>query len=45
MFEAYAAYIIPHLHSILAHSNPRPFAGNLEGSSEDDVMGGDLIYL
>jgi hypothetical protein len=47
-FEAYAAYILPQLHSILAHSNPRPFAGNLEGygggASEDDVMKGDLIY-
>jgi hypothetical protein len=47
-FEAYAAYIIPQLHNILAHSNPRPFAGNLEGYgggvSEDDVMEGDLIY-
>jgi hypothetical protein len=30
------------------HSNPRPFAGNLEGygggASEDDGMEGDLIY-
>ncbi len=47
-FEAYAAYILPQLHNILAHSNPRPFAGNLEGfgegASEDDVMEGDLIY-
>jgi hypothetical protein len=42
--EAYAAYILPQLHNILAYSNPRPFAGNLEGygeaASEDDVMGG-----
>ena len=30
-FEAYAAYVLPQLHNILAHSNPRPFAGNLEG--------------
>jgi hypothetical protein len=47
-FETYAAYILPQLHNILAHSNPRPFAGNLEGygggASEDDVMEGDLIY-
>ena len=47
-FEAYAAYILPQLHNILAHSNPRPFAGNLEGfgegASEDDVMEGDLVY-
>jgi hypothetical protein len=47
-FEAYAAYVIPQLHNILAHSNSRPFADNLEGfeegASEDDVMGGDLIY-
>jgi hypothetical protein len=39
-FETYAACIIPQLHNILAHSNPRPFAGNVEGASEDDVMGG-----
>jgi hypothetical protein len=48
LIEASAAYIIPQLHNILAHSNPRPFAGNLEefgeGASEDGVMGGDLIY-
>jgi hypothetical protein len=47
-FEAYAAYILPQLHNILAHTNPRPFAGNLEGygggASEDDAMEGDLIY-
>ncbi len=34
--------------AILAHSNLRPFAGNVEGyedgTSEDDSMGGDLIY-
>ncbi len=29
--EAYAAYVLPQLHNILAHSNPRPFAGNLAG--------------
>jgi hypothetical protein len=30
--EAYAAYVLPQLHNILAHSNPpRPFAGNPEG--------------
>jgi hypothetical protein len=28
-FEAYATYVLPQLHNILAHSNPRPFAGNL----------------
>jgi hypothetical protein len=47
MFEAYAVYIIPQLHNILAHSNPRPFAGNLEGygggASEDDVMEGAYL--
>jgi hypothetical protein len=47
-FEAYAAYILPQLHNILALSNPRPFAGNLEGfwegASEDDLMEGYLIY-
>ncbi len=47
-FEAYAAYILLQLHNILAHSNPRPFVGNLEGcgggASEDDVTEGDLIY-
>ncbi len=26
-FEDYAAYVLPQLHNILAHSNPRPFAG------------------
>jgi hypothetical protein len=24
-FEAYAAYVLPQMHNILAHSNPRPF--------------------
>ncbi len=48
-FEAYAAYILPQLHSILAHPNLRLFACNLEGfgeggASEDDVMEGDLVY-
>jgi hypothetical protein len=33
-FEAYAAYFLPQLHNILAHSNPRPFAGNLEGQED-----------
>ncbi len=27
-FEAYAAYVLPQLHNILAHSNPRPLCGN-----------------
>ena len=46
-FEAYAAYVLPQLHNILAHSNPRPFAGNLEGQefgADEDVMTGDLLY-
>jgi hypothetical protein len=46
-FEAYAAYVLPQLHNILAHSNPRPFAGNLEGhenGAAEDVMTGDLVY-
>ena len=48
-FEAYAAYVLPQLHNILAHSNPRPFAGNLEGQelgADEDVMysTGDLVY-
>ncbi len=46
-FEVYAAYILPHLHNILAHSNPRPFAGNLEGhedGADEDMMTGDLLY-
>ncbi len=46
-FEAYAAYVLPHLHNILAHSNPRPFAGNLEGHEEgadEDMMTGGLLY-
>ena len=45
-FEACAAYVLPQLHSILAHSNPRPFAGNLEGHEDgaDDMIAGDLLY-
>ncbi len=46
-FEAYAAYVLPQLHNILAHSNPRPFAGNLAGpelGADEDVMTGDLLY-
>jgi hypothetical protein len=46
-FEAYAAYVLPQLHNILAHSNPRPFAGNLEGleyGADEDMMTGDLLY-
>jgi hypothetical protein len=42
------AYILVKQSNILAHSNLRPFAGNLEGyedgASEDDGMGGDQIY-
>jgi hypothetical protein len=43
-FEAYAAYVLPQLHNILAHSNPRPFAGNLEGhedGADEDMMAGE----
>ncbi len=46
-FEVYAAYVLPQLHNILAHSNPRPFAGNLEGhedGADEDMMTGDLLY-
>jgi hypothetical protein len=46
-FEAYAAYVLPQLYNILAHSNPRPFAGNLEGQefgADEDAMTGDLLY-
>jgi hypothetical protein len=48
-FEAYATYILAQHTNILAHSNLRPFAGNIEGfedgASEDEgMMGGDLIY-
>ncbi len=47
-FEVYAAYVLAQLTNILAHSTLRPFAGNLEGcedgASEDDGMGGDLVY-
>ncbi len=47
-FEAYAAYVLSQLHNIFAHSNPRPFAGNLEGQefgADEDAMAGDLLYL
>jgi hypothetical protein len=40
-FEAYAAYVLPQLHNILAHSNPRPFAVYLEGhedGTDEDMM-------
>jgi hypothetical protein len=47
-FEAYAAYIQGQHTNILAHSNLRPFAGNIEGYedgvSKDDGMGGDSLY-
>jgi hypothetical protein len=46
-FEAYAAYVLPQLHNILAHLNPRPFARNLEGhedGADEDMMTGDLLY-
>ncbi len=46
-FDAYAAYVLPQLHNILAHSNPRPFAGNLEGheyGADEDMMTRDLVY-
>ncbi len=47
-FEAYVVYILGQHTNILAHSNLRPFAGNLEGyedgPSEDDGMGGDSPY-
>jgi hypothetical protein len=46
-FEVYAVYIIPQLHSLIAHSNPRSFTDNLEGygggASEDDVVEGAHI--
>jgi hypothetical protein len=45
-FEAYATYVLPQLHNILAHSNPRPFAGNLEGYenwTDEDVITGELL--
>ncbi len=39
-FETYAAYVLGQHSNILAHSNLRPFTGNLEGyedgASEDD---------
>ncbi len=48
-FEAYAVYILGQHSNILAHSNIRPFAGNIEGyedgASEDDGMGGDSHTL
>jgi hypothetical protein len=46
-FEAYAAYVRPKLHNILAQSNPRSFSGNLEGQefgADEDVMTGDMVY-
>ncbi len=46
-FEACAAYVLPQLHNILAHSNPRPFAGNFEGheyEADEDMMTGYLVY-
>jgi hypothetical protein len=47
-FERYATYIGGQHFNILAQSTLRPFAGNVEGykygASEDDGMGGDLIY-
>jgi hypothetical protein len=47
-FEAYGAYVLGQHTKILAHSPLRLFAGNLEGyeneASEDDGMGGDLVY-
>jgi hypothetical protein len=48
-FEAYTTYILGQHTNILAQSNLRPFAGNIEGygdgaSEDDDMMGGDLIY-
>jgi hypothetical protein len=46
-FEAFAAYVLPQLHNILAHSNLRLFAGNLEGhedGADEDMMSGDLLY-
>ena len=46
-FEAYAACVLPQLHNILAHSNPRPFARNLEGHEDEadkDIMTGDVLY-
>ncbi len=46
-FEAYAAYVLPQLHNILAHSNPRPFPGHLEGHEDgayEDMVTGDLLY-
>ena len=39
--------VLPQLHNILAHYNPRPFAGNLEGQefgADEDVMTGDMVY-
>jgi hypothetical protein len=46
--EAYAAYLLGQHSNILAHSNLRPFAGNIEGyengASEDDGMGGESLY-
>ena len=35
-FEAYAAYILDQHTNILAHSNLRPFAGNIEGFEDGE---------
>ncbi len=46
-FEAHGAYVLPQLHNILAHTNPRTFAGNLEGhedGADEDMMTGYLLY-
>ncbi len=46
-FEAYAAYVLPQLNNILAHSNPRPFAGNLAGpelGADEGDMTGDTYH-
>ena len=48
-FEAYATYILAQHTNILAHSNLRPFAGNIEGFEDGEIedegmMGGDPIY-
>ncbi len=50
-FEAYAAYVFAQHSNILAHSNLRPFVGNLAGymyedrASENDVMGETLFLI
>ena len=48
-FEAYATYILAQHTNILAHSNLRPFAGNIEGFEDGEIedegmMAGDSIY-